>query len=136
MFANRLDRASYRQRSNAVGGNCREIAPDAFTRRRRCRRRADRPPRIHAAPPTLDEHVVPPSAPAVHADLDVAGREHASEGRAHELAALVGIEDRWLSVPGQSILQRRGLPLIMFPSVTENSARLAATNLSHKSCQR
>ena len=48
---------------------------------------------FNAAPKPLDEHVVPPSALAVHADGDLVFNQHASERRAGELAALIGVED-------------------------------------------
>src|SRR6185369_11174207 len=62
-------------------------------------------PQVHflvldAAPQTFDEHVVPPSALAVHADRNVVVGEHARERR-----ALVGVEDVRLAVTSQSILQ-------------------------------
>ena len=68
-------------------------------------------PQIHllvfdAAPQPLDEHVVPPSPFAVHADRNAVVGEHAGEGRARELRALVRVEDVRLAVTGQSILQR------------------------------
>src|SRR3954470_13330919 len=46
-----------------------------------------------AAPQALDEHVVPPSSFAVHADRNAVVGEHGREGRACELRTLVGIED-------------------------------------------
>src|SRR5213076_3296220 len=68
-------------------------------------------PQIHllvfdAAPQPLDEDVVAPSALAVHADGDGVLDQHASEGRAGELAALIRVEDVRLAVMCQSILQR------------------------------
>ena len=54
----------------------------------------------------LDEHVVPPGALAVHADLDLVFREHAGESRTRELRTLIGVEDLRPPMPGQSILQR------------------------------
>ena len=59
-----------------------------------------------AAPQPLDEHVVSPGAFAVHADCNAVAGEHAGEGRARELRALVGIEDVRLAVTSQRILQR------------------------------
>jgi len=51
---------------------------------------------LHAPPQSLDEHVVHPSALAVHADLHVVILEHLGELDAGELASLVGVEDlRW-----------------------------------------
>src|SRR5450755_4501541 len=67
-------------------------------------------PQIHllildAAPQPLDEHVVPPSPFAVHADGDAVAGEQAGERRAGELRALVRVENFRLSVTSQSILQ-------------------------------
>src|SRR5258708_15913377 len=59
-----------------------------------------------AAPQSFDEHIVPPSALAVHADRDAVAGEDAGEGRPGELAALVGVEDLRLAVTGHRILQR------------------------------
>src|SRR4051812_10183601 len=68
-------------------------------------------PQIHllflaAAPQPLDEDITPPSPFAVHADRNAAVGQHASEGRAGELRALVRIEDLRLAVMGHRILQR------------------------------
>src|SRR5229473_3506460 len=68
-------------------------------------------PQIHllvfdAAPQALDEHVVPPSPFTVHADRNAVAGEHAGEGRARELAALIRVEDFRLAVMSHSILQR------------------------------
>src|SRR5215204_1134958 len=46
-----------------------------------------------AAPQPLDEHVVPPSALAIHADRNAVAAEDASEGLAGELRALIRVED-------------------------------------------
>jgi hypothetical protein len=46
-----------------------------------------------ASPQTLDEHVVPPGAFAVHADGDPVPDQRAGECSAGELTALVGVED-------------------------------------------
>src|SRR5882757_5153706 len=67
-------------------------------------------PQIHllvfdAAPQSLDEHVVPPSPFAVHADGDAVAGEHAGKRRAGELRALVRVEYLRLAVTSQSILQ-------------------------------
>ena len=48
---------------------------------------------LDAAPQTLDEHVVHPSALAIHADRDGVTLEHVGERVRGELAPLVGIED-------------------------------------------
>src|SRR5450631_3600991 len=61
---------------------------------------------FHRAPKPLDEHVVPPRAFAVHADLDLVRRQHAGESRARELRALIGVEDVWLAMLGQCLCQR------------------------------
>src|SRR5262245_31286233 len=61
---------------------------------------------LDAAPQPLDEHIVAPGAPAVHADGDPVFDQHASECRAGELAALVRVEDLRLAVMCQSMLQR------------------------------
>src|SRR5271169_2366944 len=53
----------------------------------------------------LDEHIVPPSAFAIHADRDALSREDAGEGRAGELRALIGIDDRGLTVMSQGIFE-------------------------------
>jgi hypothetical protein len=75
----------------------------------------ERMSRRRCATQALDEHVVPPSPFTVHADRNAVGGEHAGEGRASELRALVGIEDLRLAVTSHSILQRlnaerRGIP--------------------------
>src|SRR5271169_3997764 len=59
-----------------------------------------------AAPQPFDEHVVPPSAFAVHADRNAVVGKHAGEGPAGELRALVRIEDVRFAVTSQGILQR------------------------------
>ena len=46
---------------------------------------------LDGAPQPLDEHIVPPSAFAIHADGDALLSEDAGEGRAGELRALIGI---------------------------------------------
>ena len=60
-----------------------------------------------AAPQPLDEDIVPPGPFAVHADRNVVAGEHAGEGLARELRALIGVEDIRLAVTRQRILQRR-----------------------------
>src|SRR6195952_1607954 len=59
----------------------------------------DRPPQ------PFDEDVVAPRAPAVHADGDPSLPQHAGEGVAGELRALVAIEDLRLAVPDERFLQ-------------------------------
>src|SRR5207244_6374786 len=67
-------------------------------------------PQIHllvfdAAPQPLNEHVVAPGSFAIHTDRDAVACERAGEGRAGELRALVGIEDFWLAVTSEGVLQ-------------------------------
>ena len=61
---------------------------------------------LHRPPKPLDEHVVPPGALAVHADLDLVFGEHAGEGGAGKLRALVGVDDLGLAVPRQRFFER------------------------------
>src|SRR5439155_21950548 len=51
--------------------------------------------------------IVHPAAAAIHRDLDASLSERASEGRAGELAALVGVEDLRLAETRQRLFQRR-----------------------------
>ena len=62
------------------------------------------------APQTLDEHIVPPSAFAIHADGDALLSEQASEVQAGELRALIGIDDLGFAVMSQGVLALRALP--------------------------
>src|SRR5260370_13657021 len=59
---------------------------------------------FYAAPQSFDEHIVPPSPFAVHANGDVVLGEHAGEGRAGKLRALLGVEHVRPAVRSQSIL--------------------------------
>src|SRR5258708_35842193 len=59
-----------------------------------------------AAPQPLDEHVIPPGPLAVHADRDGVVGEHAGERCAGELRTLVCVEDFWLAVLLQGVVQR------------------------------
>src|SRR5512139_3799611 len=59
---------------------------------------------LDALPQALDEEVVAPGALAVHAELDAVLLDPGDEGRAGELAPLVGVED-----PGAAVLADRGL---------------------------
>ena len=63
----------------------------------------DRPPE------PLDEDVVTPGALAVHADRDTRVEEHAGEGGAGELAALIRVEDLGLAMVGESFFQGLGV---------------------------
>src|SRR5664280_569357 len=58
-----------------------------------------------AAPQPFDEHIVPPSPFAVHADGDAVLGEHAGEGRAGKLRALIGVEDVRPAVASHGIFQ-------------------------------
>src|SRR5271169_2280095 len=58
-----------------------------------------------AAPQPLDEDIVPPGALAVHADGDGVFDQHASEGRAGELAALVRVEDIRFAMASEGVLK-------------------------------
>ena len=67
-------------------------------------------PQIHllvfdAAPKPLDEHVVPPSPLAVHADGDPVLDQHTSERGTGELAALIRVDDLGLAIAGESVLK-------------------------------
>src|SRR3954449_10134550 len=53
------------------------------------------------SPESLHEHIVPPGASAVHADGDGVVDQLSGEGRAGELAALIGVEDLRLAVASQ-----------------------------------
>jgi hypothetical protein len=56
---------------------------------------------LDRAPEPFDEHVVPPSAPAVHTDLNLPPAEHAEEVGAGKLRALVGVERIGLRFAGR-----------------------------------
>ena len=65
---------------------------------------------LHRTPQPLDEHAVPPGAPPVQADRDTLRLQQPREGRAGELAALVGIENlRPIPTP-KSPDSRKGFP--------------------------
>jgi len=59
---------------------------------------------IDALPQALDEEVVAPGASTVHAEGDTAVLHGPDEGRAGELAPLVGVQD-----PGAAVVPDRGL---------------------------
>ena len=61
---------------------------------------------FEAAPQPLDENVVHIAALAIHADGDLVALQGAGEVVAGELAALVGIEDLGLCIPGERFLER------------------------------
>ncbi len=58
------------------------------------------------APQPFDKDVVAPGALAVHADSDGVLDQRAGEGRAGELAALIGVEDIRRAVACQGLFQR------------------------------
>src|SRR4051794_41279079 len=53
------------------------------------------------SPESLHEHIVPPGAPAVHADSDGVVDQLAGECGTGELAALIGVEDLRFAMAGQ-----------------------------------
>ena len=65
---------------------------------------------LDTLPQPLDEHVVHPSALAVHADLHVVILEHLGELDARELASLVGVEDLRRTVLGEKTTDCFGSP--------------------------
>ena len=58
---------------------------------------------FEAAPEPFDEHVVDPTAFAVHTGLDARVFKHLREVFAGELAALIGVEGFGLAIPGQRL---------------------------------
>src|SRR6266542_2886660 len=59
-----------------------------------------------AAPEALEEHVVAPRAPAVHADRNLVLDQDVGEGVTRELAALVRVEDFRSAMTSQRLLFR------------------------------
>ena len=55
-------------------------------------------------PQALDEDIVPPGPLALHADLDLAARQHIDELGRGELAALIGVKDLGGAVSRQRLL--------------------------------
>src|SRR3990172_9567110 len=60
---------------------------------------------LHRPPQPLDEDVVVTAALPIHADAHACCFQHAREGLAGELRALVRVEDLWAAVAGQGLLQ-------------------------------
>jgi hypothetical protein len=60
---------------------------------------------LHRPSQALDEDVVHPAAPTIHADPHFGLAQHGGEGVAGELTALIRIEDLWLAVAGHGIMQ-------------------------------
>ena len=61
---------------------------------------------LERAPQSLDEHVVQPAALAIHGDLNAGRFQLVRPVPAGELAALIGVEDRRLSITLQGGVQR------------------------------
>src|SRR3982751_3954970 len=61
---------------------------------------------LDRSPEPLDEDVVAPGTLAVHADGDSVPGQHAGEGLAGELAALIGVEDLRPAGAGRGLFQR------------------------------
>src|ERR1700747_391283 len=59
-----------------------------------------------SAPEALEEHVIAPRAPAVHADRNLVLDQDVGEGVTRKLAALVRVEDLRIAMTGQCLLQR------------------------------
>ena len=57
-------------------------------------------------PQPLDEDVVLASAAAVHADADAVVFENLGEAGAGKLRPLIGVEDLWLAVAAEGLLER------------------------------
>ena len=57
-------------------------------------------------PETLDEHIVPPSRFAIHADGDLVFYKKTGKRRTRKLTALIGVEDLRLAVPVDRFLNR------------------------------
>src|SRR3954465_12913497 len=58
------------------------------------------------SPESLHEHIVPPGAPAIHADSDGVGDQLSGECGTGELATLIGVEDLRLAMASQGLLDR------------------------------
>jgi hypothetical protein len=82
---------------------------------------------LERAPQPFDEDVVHPAAAAIHRDAHTGGYQHAGEGCAGELAALIGVEDLRLAEARQSFLQgrdaKRGIHGVGQPPSQHRSAR-------------
>ena len=59
-----------------------------------------------ALPESFHEHVVPPAAFPIHADLDAVVLQQPREFLAGELAPLIGVEDVRRAIAGQGLLHR------------------------------
>ena len=61
---------------------------------------------LHRFPETFHKHIIPPGALAIHADSNIVVFQELSEGKAGELAALIGIHDLGLAVFIDRFLER------------------------------
>jgi len=61
---------------------------------------------LERAPQPLDKDIVHEPAPIIHRDVDAGLLQSPGEGKAGELAALVGVEDLRHAMPGQSLVER------------------------------
>jgi len=57
-------------------------------------------------PQALDEHIVPPSRFAIHADGDLVFYKEAGNAHSRKLTAVIGVEDLRLAVPVNRLLNR------------------------------
>jgi hypothetical protein len=76
---------------------------------------------FHGSPKSFNEHVIPPTTLAVHADGNTVGFEHAGELEARKLTSLIGIHDLGDTILGNGFLQGADTELRMhrvreFPS--------------------
>ena len=60
---------------------------------------------LHGSPEPFDEDVVHPSAPPIHADLDLGVQQDTGEPGAGKLTALIGVEDLWFPEAVQGLFQ-------------------------------
>jgi len=82
-----------------------------------------------ALPEPLDEDVVHPAAPSVHADPDVVSLENSDKCVSGKLTALVGVEYLWRPVAGDRLfkgLSYRTRDPRVFESLQERTFRLAS----------
>lgn len=56
-------------------------------------------------PQPLDEDIVPPPPCPIHTDLNPVVVQQSGECLARELATLIGVEDLWLTIAGDGLLQ-------------------------------
>jgi len=59
---------------------------------------------FHTALQALNKHIVQPTSLAIHADLNLLSLQHSGELLAGEPAPLIGVEDFWRTVFGDSVL--------------------------------